>query len=86
MPQISGPNSQENRIIETCKEEGGAVSTQETAAPGIGFHCSTSKLIRGYKEKKKRPKKMPLASTDILTTARVCRKMFVCIKVRVSKK
>jgi ABC-type uncharacterized transport system ATPase component len=32
MPQISGPNLQENHIIETCKEEGRAVSTQETAA------------------------------------------------------
>jgi hypothetical protein len=32
MPQISGPNSQENHIIETCKEEGCAVSIQETAA------------------------------------------------------
>jgi hypothetical protein len=32
MPQISGRNSQENYIIETCKEEGCAVSTQETAA------------------------------------------------------
>jgi hypothetical protein len=26
MPQISGPNYQENRIIETCQEEGCAVS------------------------------------------------------------
>jgi hypothetical protein len=32
MPQISGPNVQENHIIETCKEEGCAVSTQETSA------------------------------------------------------
>jgi hypothetical protein len=32
MPQISGPNSQENRIIETCKEKGCAVSIQEIAA------------------------------------------------------
>jgi hypothetical protein len=32
MPQISGPNLQENHIIETCKEEECAVSTQETAA------------------------------------------------------
>jgi hypothetical protein len=32
MPQISGPNWQENHIIETCTEEGCAVSTQETAA------------------------------------------------------
>jgi hypothetical protein len=32
MPQISRPNLQENHIIETCKEEGCAVSTQETAA------------------------------------------------------
>jgi hypothetical protein len=32
MSQISGPNSQENHIIETCKEVGCAVSTQETAA------------------------------------------------------
>jgi hypothetical protein len=32
MPQISGPNLQENQIIETCKEEGCAVSTQESAA------------------------------------------------------
>jgi hypothetical protein len=32
MPQISGPNSQENHIIESCKEEGFAVSKQETAA------------------------------------------------------
>jgi hypothetical protein len=32
MPQISGPNSQEKHIIETCKEEGCTVSTQETAA------------------------------------------------------
>jgi hypothetical protein len=32
MPQISGLNLQENQIIETCKEEGCAVSTQETAA------------------------------------------------------
>jgi hypothetical protein len=31
MPQISGPNLQENHIIETCKEEGCTVSTQETA-------------------------------------------------------
>jgi hypothetical protein len=32
MPQISEPNLQENQIIETCKEEGCAISTQETAA------------------------------------------------------
>jgi hypothetical protein len=32
MPQMSGPNLQENHILETCKEEGCAVSTQETAA------------------------------------------------------
>jgi hypothetical protein len=32
MPQISGPNIQENHLIETCKEEGCAVSTQETVA------------------------------------------------------
>jgi hypothetical protein len=32
MPQISGPNSQENQIIETYKEEGCAISTQETVA------------------------------------------------------
>jgi hypothetical protein len=32
MPQISGTNSQENHIIETCKEEGCAISTQKTAA------------------------------------------------------
>jgi hypothetical protein len=32
MLQISGPNSQKNHIIETCKEEGCTVSTQETAA------------------------------------------------------
>jgi hypothetical protein len=32
MPQISGPNSQENHIIETCKEEGCAVLTQKIAA------------------------------------------------------
>jgi hypothetical protein len=32
MPQMSGPHLQENHIIETCKEEGCAVSTQETAA------------------------------------------------------
>jgi hypothetical protein len=32
MPQISGPNLQENHIIETYKEEGCTVSTQETAA------------------------------------------------------
>jgi hypothetical protein len=32
MPQISGPNLRENKITETCKEEGCAVSTQETAA------------------------------------------------------
>jgi hypothetical protein len=32
MPQISGPNFQENHITETCKEEGCAVSTQETVA------------------------------------------------------
>jgi hypothetical protein len=32
MSQISGPNLQENHIIETFKEEGRAVSTQETAA------------------------------------------------------
>jgi hypothetical protein len=31
MPQISGTNLQENHIIETCNEEGCAVSTQETA-------------------------------------------------------
>jgi hypothetical protein len=31
MPQISGQNSQENSIIELFKEEGRAVSTQETA-------------------------------------------------------
>jgi hypothetical protein len=32
LPQIiiSGPSSQENRNIETCKEEGSADSTQET--------------------------------------------------------
>jgi hypothetical protein len=32
MSQISGRNLQENHIIETCKKEGCAVSTQETAA------------------------------------------------------
>jgi hypothetical protein len=32
MPQISGPNLQENQIIEKFKEEGCTVSTQETAA------------------------------------------------------
>jgi hypothetical protein len=32
MPQISGPNLQKNQINETCKEEGCAVSTQETTA------------------------------------------------------
>jgi hypothetical protein len=32
MPKNSGPNSQENHIIETCKEGGCDVSTQETAA------------------------------------------------------
>jgi hypothetical protein len=32
MPQISGPNLQENHIIEICKEEGCAVFTRETAA------------------------------------------------------
>jgi hypothetical protein len=32
MPEMSGPNLQEKDIIETCKEEGCAVSTQETAA------------------------------------------------------
>jgi hypothetical protein len=32
MPQISGPNLQENHIIERCKEERWDVSTQETAA------------------------------------------------------
>jgi hypothetical protein len=32
MLQISGPNLQENHIIETCKEDGRAVSTQESAA------------------------------------------------------
>jgi hypothetical protein len=32
MPQISGPNLQENHVIETCKEEGCAVSKEETAA------------------------------------------------------
>jgi hypothetical protein len=32
MPQISGPNLLENHLIETYKEEGCAVSTQETAA------------------------------------------------------
>jgi hypothetical protein len=32
MPQISGPNSQENHLIEKYKEKGCAVSTQETAA------------------------------------------------------
>jgi hypothetical protein len=32
MPQISGPNLQENQIIETYKDEGCAVSTQETFA------------------------------------------------------
>jgi hypothetical protein len=32
MPRISGPNLQGNHIIETCKEEGCAVSTQETVA------------------------------------------------------
>jgi hypothetical protein len=32
MPQISEPHLQENQIIETFKEEGCAVSTQETAA------------------------------------------------------
>jgi hypothetical protein len=31
MPQISGFNLQENQRIETCKQEGCAVSTQETA-------------------------------------------------------
>jgi hypothetical protein len=31
MPQISGSNLQENHIIDLCKEEGCAVSTQETA-------------------------------------------------------
>jgi hypothetical protein len=32
MPQISKPDLQENRIIATRKEDGCAVSTQETAA------------------------------------------------------
>jgi formylglycine-generating enzyme required for sulfatase activity len=32
MPQISEPNLQEIQIIETCKEEWCAVTTQETAA------------------------------------------------------
>jgi hypothetical protein len=32
MPQICGPDLQENNIIETCKEEGCTVSIQETAA------------------------------------------------------
>jgi hypothetical protein len=32
IPQISGPNLQESHKIETCKEEGCAVSTQKTAA------------------------------------------------------
>jgi hypothetical protein len=31
IPRIRGPNLQENHIIETCKEEGCAVFTQETA-------------------------------------------------------
>jgi hypothetical protein len=31
MPQISGPNLQEIYVIETCKEEVNAISTQETA-------------------------------------------------------
>jgi hypothetical protein len=31
MPQTSGPHLQESHIIETCKGEGCAVSTQETA-------------------------------------------------------
>jgi hypothetical protein len=33
MPQISGPNLQENHMIETYKEEGCAVSTQEGFPP-----------------------------------------------------
>jgi hypothetical protein len=32
MPQMSGPDLQENHIIETCKEEGCAVSTQGIAS------------------------------------------------------
>jgi hypothetical protein len=32
MPQVSEPNLQENHIIDTCKEEGSAVTTQETDA------------------------------------------------------
>jgi hypothetical protein len=34
-PQISGPNLQENKIIEACKEEGRAVSTQEKTLRGL---------------------------------------------------
>jgi hypothetical protein len=43
MPQISGPNLQENHIIKTCKEEGLAVSTQETAL--ILGPCTISNLM-----------------------------------------
>jgi hypothetical protein len=32
MPKLSGPNLQETHLFATCKEEGCAVSTQETAA------------------------------------------------------
>jgi hypothetical protein len=46
MPQISGPNLQENHIIETYEEEGCAVSTQEPAARRKWDKCSNLRIIR----------------------------------------
>jgi DUF917 family protein len=57
MPQISGPNLHEKQIIETCKEEGCAVSTQETAALRKWertIDVSSASLVQRGKIKKKK--------------------------------
>jgi hypothetical protein len=44
MPQISGPNSQEKQILETCKEEGLTAFSPET--PPISRACYPINLVR----------------------------------------
>jgi hypothetical protein len=46
LPQVSGQYLQENHIIETCKEEGFAVSTQETV---LSHYISCIKSWRRFK-------------------------------------
>jgi hypothetical protein len=46
IPQISGPDSRGNHIIETCKEVGCAVSTQETAAQRENGNWKISHVYR----------------------------------------